>query len=67
VIKLDPRDAIIASIAVFLIAIVMPIGLSQIYSANTTGWDPAVKTIFTVLFPVLSIIGLVLHFLPRKE
>lgn len=54
------------AIAFFVSAIVMPIGISEVANANTTGWNTAVTTVFTILFPILAIIALVLRFVPTK-
>lgn len=64
---MSPSSAITLAIAFLLGAILVPIGLSQVYAANTTGWDTTVKTIFTVLFPLLVVIGLAMRYIPRGE
>ena len=53
-------------VGLLVVAILLPIGIGQIAGANTTGWDPSVATVFTVLLPVLAVIGLVLYFMPKK-
>lgn len=40
-----------------LMAVLAPIGLDQIYAANTTLWETAVTTIFTLVLPIVFIIG----------
>lgn len=58
--------AIAIGVALLITAIVVPMGISQIMAENTSGWNPAVTTIFTVLLPVLAVLGIVLYFLPRR-
>lgn len=60
------KDAVLLAVAFFVSAIVMPIGITEIANANTTGWNTAVTTVFTILFPILALIALVLRFVPTK-
>jgi len=53
-------------VGLFLAGVLMPIGLDKIYSANTTNWDSTVATIFTVLMPVLAVLGLGLAFYKKR-
>lgn len=64
---LSPRDAITMAISFFLAAVVLPIGLTEVYGANTTGWNAAVITIFTVLFPILAVVGLAMYWIPKAR
>ena len=57
---LTTRGAAALAIAFTVAAIVVPIGIGEIYAANTTGWNAAVTTIFTVLFPILFVVGIAL-------
>jgi len=59
------RDVILFAIGFVLVAIMTPIGMEQIVGANTTGWNASVKTIFTVLLPILYVIGAALVFIPN--
>lgn len=45
------------AIGFVLMAVLAPIGLDQIYAANTTLWETAVTTIFTLVLPIVFIIG----------
>jgi len=54
-------------VSFLLVAIVIPLGMTQLVAANTTGWDAAVTTVFTVLLPVLVIIGVALKYIPRGK
>ena len=55
---LTARGAAGMAVAFLVAAITMPIGLNEIYAANTTGWDAAVITIFTILFPILFVVAI---------
>lgn len=64
---LSPRAAITMAISFFLAAVVLPIGLGEVYAANTTGWNAAVITIFQVLFPILAVVGLAMYWIPEMR
>ena len=53
------------SIGLFIAGVMIPIGLQAISTANVTGVDATVATVFTLLLPILAIIGLVLYFIPK--
>lgn len=53
------------SIGLFIAGVMIPIGLQAIATANITGIDSTVATVFTLLLPILAIIGLVLYFVPK--
>ena len=57
---LTAKGAAALAIAFVVAAIVIPIGMTEIYATNTTGWNTAVTTIFTVLFPILFVIAVAL-------
>ena len=54
------------AVALLLSAYLLPIAINAIYSANTTGWDDAVTTIFQVVLVILAIVSIALKFLPRR-
>lgn len=60
------RYAIMISIAFIVVAYLMPIGLQAIAEANLTGVASAVASIFTVVMPILGILGLALAFMPPE-
>jgi len=63
--KADPgrmSTVVILAIALFVVGILIPPALQQIYGANTSGWNSAVVTVFQVLLPVLAIIAVALYF-----
>lgn len=57
---LTAKGAASMAVAFLVAAITMPIGLNEIYTANTTLWDTAVITVFTILFPILFVIAVCL-------
>ena len=71
--NMDIRRAINAgtivmlAVGFLLVAILTPIGMDEIVSANVTGWASSVKTIFTVLLPILYIIGVALYYIPKDK
>lgn len=54
------------SVAFIAAAYMMPIGLQAIASANLTGVNAAVASIFTVVLPILGVLGLALAFMPEE-
>jgi len=55
------------AVTVILIGVLLPIAMTEIIGANTTGWSTAQTTIFQTVIPILCIIGLALAFLPRGK
>ena len=55
------------SIGLFIAGVMIPIGLQAIATANITGVNATVATVFTLLLPILAIIGLVLYFIPKMR
>jgi len=53
-------------IGLFVAGILVAQGISMIVSANTTGWNTGVQTVFTVLLPVLGVVGLVYAFIKKR-
>jgi len=58
---------ILAAVGFLLVCILTPIGMTELVGANTTEWAASVKTIFTVLLPILYIIGMAIKFIPRGK
>ena len=59
----------VVSIAVGLLicAYLFPIGINAIMDSNTSVWDTAVTTIFTVVLPILATVGVALKFIPSAK
>lgn len=74
-------DVIYIAISLIVIAIILPIGLAYIGSADSTTVtlpngtavalstvvDPAVLTLLTILLPILVVIGIIMYFIPRQN
>jgi ABC-type bacteriocin/lantibiotic exporter with double-glycine peptidase domain len=60
--RAEASKIISISVALLIAGVLLPVALSQIYSANTTGWNTAVALVFTVLLPVLAVIAIALIF-----
>ena len=64
----SPKELITFAIGFLLIAILTPIGMTQInngpYAPNAS-WNAAVTTIFQTVLPILYIIGSALYFIPK--
>ena len=46
-------------ITILLTAILIPVAFSQIFNANTTGWDANTVTIFG-LIPIIGVVAIIL-------
>lgn len=64
---ISASTVIMLSIAFLLVAILTPIAMQQIVTANQDNWNTAVKTIFATLLPILFIIGIAIRFIPRSR
>jgi len=64
--NISPGEVIMLAISFFLVAILGPMALGEIFAANTTGWTTTVKTIFQTLLPILWVIGVAIRYIPRK-
>jgi hypothetical protein len=59
--KVDLVDVILLGIGIFLISYLIPLGITAAINANTTGWDPTVKTLWTVLWPVMAVLFAIIY------
>lgn len=46
-----------------MVAILTPIAMGELVDANTTGWQASVVTVFTVVLPIVYIIGIAYAFI----
>lgn len=60
------RYGILMAITLVAVAYLIPVGLVAIADANLTGVNAAVASIFTVVLPILVILGLALAFMPPE-
>jgi len=66
-VAVSPGNIIMLAIGFLLVALLAPIAMNEIVGVNTTGWPAPVTTIFTVLLPILFIIGVAIHYIPGKK
>jgi len=59
-----PAQIIILAVGFLLLGILTPIAMTQIITACSTTWGTATFTIFTVLLPILFLIGVAIRFIP---
>ncbi len=62
---ISANEVIYAAIGFFLCVIVTPIAMGQFVATSTSGWDTATVTVFQVLVPVMYMIGMAMHFIPK--
>jgi small-conductance mechanosensitive channel len=61
----SPAAIIIMAIGFLLLGILTPIAMTQIITACSTTWGTATFTIFTVLLPILFLVGVAIRFIPK--
>lgn len=61
--ELNARNVVLSAVGFLLVAILTPIGMDQLVAANTTLWNTSVVTIFTVVLPIIYIIGIAYGFI----
>ena len=74
----DLNKIIMISVALIVVAVIVPLGLAMLGGAGdqyfvvggvnqtlSTWVDPAVLTILTILVPIVAVIGILLMFIPR--
>ena len=64
--KISASVIVMLAVGFLLVAILTPIAMTEIVGANTTGWEDSVKTIFSVLLPILYIIGIAIWYIPKR-
>lgn len=63
----SPTSIIMVVIALFLAGVLLPLSMRGFFTANYTGLDATVITVFTVLIPILAGIGIALKFLKQTK
>ncbi len=61
--ELSAKNIILSAVGFLLVAILTPIAMDQLVAANTTGWDAAVATVFSIVLPIVYIIGIAYSFI----
>lgn len=62
----EMQRVITICIALFVAGIILPVALGTLANATWTNVDPAVKTVCTVLLPILAVISIVYVFIKRR-
>lgn len=52
-----------AVVALLMFSIIFPIAMQEVVTANTTGWQASVLTIFGTLVPILAAVGIAIKFI----
>lgn len=52
-------------VGLLVTAYILPDAIMAITEANTTGWNTGVSTMFTVLIPIVAVIGIVLYLIKQ--
>ncbi len=60
------RYVMLMGMALIVTAVLVPMGLQLIAEANLTGVNATVATVFTVLLPIMVILGLALAYMPPE-
>lgn len=60
---INAKNIILSAVGFLLVAILTPIAMGQLVDANTTGWQASVVTVFTVVLPIVYIIGIAYAFI----
>ena len=61
------RSIVGIAVSILLVAILVPIAMTEIVGANTTGFSSAVLTLFGTIVPILAIIGIALKYVPGSK
>ena len=59
--NIDISELIMLGVAFYIIAYILPLGISAVINANTDGWDPTLITIWSILFPALGVFVVILY------
>lgn len=61
------QEVVVLVVSFFLLAVLGPIALGTLFNATTTGWNATVKTVFTVLLPIIWVVGVAIKYIPRGK
>ena len=61
------RTIVGIAVSILLVAILVPIAMTQIVTANTTGFTTPILTLFGTIVPILAIIGIALKYIPSSK
>ena len=63
---MSSQQVVSLAVGVFMFAIMFPIAMDEITGANTTLWETPVTTIFTVVLPIVVVIGVAIAYLKTR-
>lgn len=61
--ELTAKNVILSAVGFLLVAILTPIAMDELVAVNTTLWEDPVATVFTVVLPIVYIIGVAYGFI----
>lgn len=53
---------VVYAVGFFMVGILFPIALGEVYSANTSAWNSAVITVFQTVLPIIAILGIAIDY-----
>ena len=53
------------AVGLLLVAVLVPVALETLATANVTDVDPTVITVLQVVLPILAIIAVAIYFIPK--
>ena len=62
-VKAEVSRVVTIAVSILVAAVIMPVALTTLAGANYTGVDPAVKTVVTILLPILAVIGIAMLYI----
>jgi len=61
------NKAITIGVSLVILGAILPTAIFTLIATDTTGWNSAVTTIYTVVLPLLAVIGIVFWFMPHSK
>ena len=61
--KAQVSTVVMIAVSLLVAAVILPVALTTLAGANYTGVDPAVKTVVTILLPILAVIGVAMLYI----
>jgi len=62
---IDVVELILLGVGIFVVGYLLPMGITTAINANTTGWDPTVKTLWTVFWPLMAVLVVVIYLVKK--
>jgi len=61
------NKAITVGVSLVILAAILPTAIFNLVATDTSQWNSAVATIYTVVLPLLAVIGIVFWFMPHSK